>query len=98
MSASMQEFPALENFLSAYFHQDWAAEHSSPDAVVSYFLDHESDAEIARVRDDLARLAAQNLPELALAERFRALGSEYDPARDGGSHGDWLATLLARFG
>lgn len=98
MSVAMQEYPALENFLSACFHQDWAAEHGSPDTAGSHFLDHESDAEIAGVRNDLVRLAAQDLPELALAERFRALGSEYDPARDGGSHGEWLAELLARFG
>lgn len=93
MSASLQEYPALENFLSAYFHQDWAAEHGSPDAVVSYFLDHESDAEIANVRRDLARLASQALPETELAHRFRALGCEYEP----GSYGEWLASLSRRF-
>lgn len=97
MSVAMQEYPALENFLSAYFHQDWAAEHGSPDAVVSYFLDHESDAEIANVRTDLARLAALDLDESVLAARFRALGSEYDPRRNGGSYRNWLAVLITRF-
>lgn len=93
----MSEYPALENFLSAYFHQDWAAEHGSPEAVVSHFLDHESDAEIANVRGDLARLAAFDLDESALAARFRKLGCEYDPARNGGSYRDWLAILATRF-
>lgn len=97
MSAAMQEYPALENFLSAYFHQDWAAEHGSPDAVVSYFLDHESDAEIANVRREIKHLAALDLDESALATRFRALGSEYDPVRNGGSYRDWLAALATRF-
>lgn len=97
MSIPMQEFPALENFLSAYFHQDWATEHGSPEAVVAYFLDHEGGAEIAKVRGELERLAAQSLPEAELAQHFRALGSEYDPTRDGSSYRDWLHALLSRF-
>lgn len=96
MSISMQEFPALSNFLGAYFHQDWAVEHGSPEAVVAYFLDHESDAEIAKVRGELERLAAQSLPEADLAQRLRVLGSEYDPTRDGGSYRAWLQSLVSR--
>jgi hypothetical protein len=94
----MSDFPALENFLSAYFHQDWRVEHDTPDAVVAYFIDGEDDEQIAEVRADLARLASLQLDEAALADRLRALGSEYDPTRDGASWRDWLATLRARFG
>lgn len=97
MTASMQDFPALENFFSAYFHQDWAVEHGSADAVLSYFLDQEDDAEIANVRDDLARLAALDLDDATLAARFRALGSEYDPTRDGVSPRAWLQAVVSRF-
>ena len=64
---------------------------------MSYFPDHESDAEIASVRNDLAHLAALDLDVSALAIRFRALGSEYDPGRNGGSYRDWLAELISRF-
>ena len=38
----MADFPALRNFLSAYFHQDWAVEHDTPGAVVDYFVEGES--------------------------------------------------------
>jgi hypothetical protein len=93
----MSDFPALENFLSAYFHQDWRVEHDAPDAVVSYFLDSEADEEIAAVRDDLARLSAQDLDEDALGNRLRTLGCEYDPTREGSSWRDWLASLRERF-
>lgn len=93
----MSDFPALENFLSAYFHQDWRAEHDAPDAVVSYFLDSEDDEQVAEVRAELARLWAQELDEAALAGKLRALGSEYDPTLDGRSWHDWLATLRERF-
>lgn len=94
----MSDHPALENFLSAYFHQDWQAEHATPDAVTAAFLASEDPEQVAAVRADLARLAQQDLAEDALGARLRALGSEYDPTREGGSWRGWLATLRARFG
>jgi hypothetical protein len=93
----MSDFPALENFLSAYFHQDWRVEHDAPDAVVSSFLDGEVAEQVAEVRAELARLSAQDLGEAALGNRMRVLGCEYDPTLDGGSWRDWLATLRRRF-
>lgn len=93
----MSDFPALENFLSAYFHQDWRVEHDTPDVVVSSFLDSEADEDIAAVRDDMARLSAQELGEDALGRRMRALGCEYDPMLEGGSWRGWLASLRERF-
>lgn len=94
----MSDYPALQNFLSAYFHQDWRVEHDVPDAVVSDFLDHEGEAEIAAVRADLARLQERGLDESALGAQLRELGSEYDPSLDGSRWRDWLATLVERFG
>jgi len=93
----MSDFPALENFLSAYFHQDWRSEHDTADAVVAYFVDSEDDEQLAEVRADLARLSAQDLDEIALANRLRDLGSEYDPTLDGSTWRDWLASLRERF-
>ncbi len=93
----MSDYPALENFLSAYFHQDWRVEHDTADAVVLYFLDSEADAEIADVRADLAQLEARELDETALGEQLRKLGCEYDPTLDGSSWRDWLKGLRAHF-
>lgn len=93
----MSDTPALQNFLSAYFHQDWAMEHDSADAVVTYYLGSEADAEIVAVRDDLAAVSAEELEEDALASRFARLGCEYDPTRDGATWRGWLASLQAAF-
>jgi hypothetical protein len=93
----MSATPALQNFLSAYFHQDWAMEHDSAAAVVAYYLGSEADAEIVAVRDDLAAVAAEGLEEDALAARFERLGCEYDPTRDGSTWRGWLATLQGAF-
>src|SRR3546814_3851686 len=93
----MCDFPALGNFLSAYFHQDWRGEHDAPDAVVSSFLDGEDAAQVAAVRAELARLSAQDLGEEALGTRIRVLGCGCDPTLGRGSWRDWLATLVGRF-
>src|SRR3546814_13867917 len=94
----MSDFPALENFLSAYFHQDWRVEHDAPDAVVSSFLDGEDAEQVAAVRAELARLSAQDLGEEALGNRMRVLGCEYDPTLGGGSWRDWLRSEERRVG
>ncbi len=94
----MSDFHALENFLSAYFHQDWRVEHDTPDAVIASFIAGEDDRQVAEVRADLARLGSMELDEAALADRLRTLGSEYDPTREGGSWRAWLAALRAGFG
>jgi hypothetical protein len=94
----MSDFPALENFLSAYFHQDWRVEHDTPGAVASSFIDCEDDEQVGEVRAELARLASLDLDEAELGDRLRALGSEYDPTRDDGSWRGWLASLRERFG
>ncbi|MEN1956928.1 contact-dependent growth inhibition system immunity protein [Luteimonas changyuni] len=93
----MSDTPALENFLSAYFHQDWAMEHDTATGVVDAYLGSEADAEIVAVRDDLSKLAGEGLDEAALGARMQALGSEYDPSRDGGSWQGWLASLQTAF-
>ncbi len=94
----MSSYPALENFLAAYFHQDWRLEHETPGAVVAYYLDNEDEEQVAEVRDDLARLSARDLDETALAQQLRELGGEYDPTLDGATWRGWLAGLRADFG
>ncbi|TWI06142.1 hypothetical protein IP90_00406 [Luteimonas cucumeris] len=92
----MSGFPALQNFLSAYFHQDWAVEHDSPQAVVDYYLEGESERQVAQLRDEIARLLAQDLDEDTLASLVQELGSEYDASQDGGTYRDWLRDIEER--
>jgi len=89
----MSDYPALENFLAAYFHQDWALEQPTPEAVVDHFRDSESPEQVAATRDDLARLLARDLDDEALGAAARRLGSEYDPTRDGGTWRGWLEAM-----
>ena len=95
---TMNDSPALQNFLAAYFHQDWALEQPTPEAVVDYFRDSEAPEQVAATRDDLARLLAGDLDDEALGDTARRLGSEYDPTRDGGTWRGWLQDVQARLG
>ena len=92
----MSDFPALRNFLSAYFHQDWAVEHDTPGAVVDYFVEGESSIQVAQLRDEIARLLERGLDEDELAGQVRDLGSEYDPSLDGGNYREWLRDIEER--
>ncbi|AOH35323.1 contact-dependent growth inhibition system immunity protein [Luteimonas sp. JM171] len=92
----MSDYPTLENFFSAYFHQDWMMEHDTADAVVDAWRKGESDEYIARARDELDRLLARDFDEEALGAAVRGMGSEYDPTRDGTGWRDWLAGIQRR--
>ena len=92
----MSDHPALENFLAAYFHQDWQAEHATPEAVVEYYRSSESPEQVAATHREIGHLIALGLDEAALGARLRGLGCEFDPTRAGLGWRDWLATMQAR--
>ncbi|MCD9032256.1 hypothetical protein LDO32_11025 [Luteimonas sp. Y-2-2-4F] len=92
----MSDYPTLENLFAAYFHQDWAAEHATADAVIDYYRGAESADQVEAAREELDRLLAQDYDEHALAQLARGLGSEYDPTREGRSWRDWLESLRQR--
>ncbi len=86
----MSDYPALQNFLSGYFHQDWQDEHDTADAVVDYYRDSESPEQVGQTRAEAEALLGQDLDDDALGARLQALGSEYDPTRDGATWRGWL--------
>lgn len=91
----MSEFPHLQNFLAAYFHQDWQAEHATADAVVAFYRDSEAPAQVDATRRELGHLLARDDDDATLGDAARALGCEYDPTRDGGRWRDWLQQVRA---
>lgn len=90
----MADYPTLANLFAAYFHQDWAMEHDSVEAVADYYRGAESDATVAAAREELAHLAAADLDEDALGATLRRLGCEYHPGA--GSWHDFLGTIAQR--
>lgn len=94
----MDDYADLENFLSAYFHQDWQAEHDTPEAVAAYFAASESGEQVDAVRMQLAELLARNDDEAALAAAVRGFGGEYDYSADGKTCRAWLQDVMSILG
>lgn len=92
----MSDFPTLDNFLAAYFHQDWMLDHDSARAVVDDYADGESEATVGRLRGELDALLASDADEARLAALLRDNGCEYDPARDGLGYRQWLESVRAQ--
>jgi len=88
----------LENFFAAYFHQDWAMEHDTPEAVIAYYRGSEAPEQVSRARAEAEALLGEGLDEDALGHRIAALGSEYDPTRDGATWRGWLQRLAQDLG
>lgn len=94
----MSAYPTLENFFAAYFHQDWAMEHGTADEVVAYYRRSESPEQVSRARGEAEALLGEELDEAALGQQIGALGSEYDPTRDGATWRGWLQRLAGALG
>jgi hypothetical protein len=84
------EYPYLQQFLGAYFHQDWTLDDSSADAVIERFK-RENDAEmIDGVKGELTQFLASHASDDQLSRALTALGCEYHAPGDNLSYREWL--------
>lgn len=88
---------ALKTLCSAYLHQDWDAEHDSPDGAVEEFA---TDADLHYVHQLIGEVHTLLLrdggDDAKLRDTMLELGSYYDPTFDGGSAGDFLTMVRDR--
>ena len=94
----MSAYPTLENFFAAYFHQDWAMEHDTADEVIVHYRQSESPEQVSRARGEAEALLGEGLDEATLGQRISALGSEYDPTREGATWRGWLQRVAGALG
>ena len=91
-----REFPALYQLFGGYFHEDWRAEHATPDAAVKAFADEAPPDAVAAARSELDRLQSAGFDDHALARLLHAgFGSDYVPSDDGITTSQWLANVRA---
>lgn len=90
----MSDYPYLEQFLGAYFHQDWTRAHVMWQGVVDLFLRSEDRETVRAVTEEIIRLLGEGPGEAALKDRLSTLGSYYDTSESGGA-GKWLRLLHA---
>ena len=78
------DYPALQEFLPAYLHEDFAEEYESASEAVKEFLAEASGDEIQNVRDEWLRLR-KTLGDRSFAEvqsAVRSLGAAWQPSNE----------------
>jgi hypothetical protein len=90
---------SLKEFLSAYFHEDWALDARSPRDVVAKFFHYERSVDVLRsIAEALRALIDSDADDSTLSERlFREFGGYFDPRGDGESTRGWLISLAEEF-
>jgi CdiI immunity protein len=78
------DYPALQEFLPAYLHEDFAEEYESAGEAVKEFLAEASGDEIQNVRDEWLRLGKTlvDRPFAEVQSAMRSLGAAWQPAND----------------
>lgn len=88
-------FDKARNFFSAYFHEDWAEEADTPEAVITgYLAEGWSSEEMHELASEIENLGELYVEDADLEEAlFRELGCYYQPSADGMSAHAWLSAL-----
>jgi contact-dependent growth inhibition (CDI) system CdiI-like immunity protein len=78
------DYPALQEFLPAYLHEDFAEEYESVGEAVKEFLAEASGDEIQNVRDEWLRLQKRfaDRPFAEVQSAMRSLGAAWQPANE----------------
>ena len=84
-------YPALAQFLGAYFHQDFMLDYASPDGAIAAFVAGEPQESVHEACNEVEQLIplieGMDDPEKFL---WRVLGCCYLPKADGLTVADWL--------
>jgi hypothetical protein len=94
MSATDQ-FEPLEQFLGGYFHQDWAVDYDSEDAVIAAFRDDVGPEGVAEVIASIDALLATPDSDEALKTRLLGMGLASTPSGADGTARGWLREVRA---
>ena len=90
------EPPKIQDFFGSYFHQDWMAEHYTPDQVIADFLQASDTETLFSINKELRFLLKQNKEELVLREYLlKELSCYYCYWNDWESGRAWLMHVLA---
>jgi hypothetical protein len=91
---SGKNYPALAQFLGAYFHQDFLLDYGNPDAAITAFLAGEPKESVRAACNELDQVIrlveGMDNPDKFL---WQTLGCYYSPKADGLAVADWLRQL-----
>jgi hypothetical protein len=90
-----EQFPALHDFLSAYYHEDWNVNAQTANNVIIHFLSNASASEIpTQIAEEIDELLTAKINDSELNNLiFDHLGCYYSPEADNLTVRDWLASI-----
>jgi CdiI immunity protein len=83
-------YPNLDEFLGAYFHQDWTVDEPTADGIVEKYLSEWPKEEALLALNELDRLLGQSDNEIWLRGILDEMGCYYNPAGDSLTCAGWL--------
>ena len=91
------DYPELEQFLGAYFHQDWAADGATWQAVVVQFTAHAKADALRTVLQEIDCLLRERRSDRALQARLEELGCCYQATGTRQPATRWLRRVAGEF-
>jgi hypothetical protein len=84
----------LQNFFSAYFHEDWPCEAESPEAVVAGYVRTAKPSHLRSLSKAIQEYSREFASDRELEENlFKDLGCYYRPSTQGLSAKAWLENV-----
>lgn len=85
----------LENFFSAYFHEDWPCEAENPEQVVAGYVSAASANDALQLAEAIAGYPENFANDVDLEEdMFKRLGCYFSPSSEGLSAKLWLEQVV----
>ncbi len=92
----VRAYPQLEQFLGAYFHQDWGKERDGWEAVVDDFVADSPGSVVTSAAEEGRDLLTAGFSDAELADVLDGLGGSVVPTAFGLTPSAWLAAVLER--
>ncbi len=89
-------YPQLEQFLGAYFHQDWALDRDGWEAVIDDFVAESPASVVQDTAEQLRDLLGAGFSEAELQAVLANLGASVTPQAFGVIPSGWLGAVLER--
>ncbi|BBO34338.1 contact-dependent growth inhibition system immunity protein [Lacipirellula parvula] len=94
--AEFKDHQLLRDFFSAYYHEDWDADHHDAAGVIrEYINEGRNPSHLSALADAIADLVRRAGNDVDLEDcLLRSLGCYYMPSSDGLSASEWLTHIL----
>src|SRR5579885_2958193 len=90
MKPRRDQFPNLRFLCSAYFHQDWALDDPTADAVIHRYIGDADPQEVRQVAAEIEQFLCTGMTEDQREAVLVDLGCFYYPPGEGLTYSSWL--------